>query len=237
MKRKCCLTPANPSGVNMANAGFQDLGNHIANAAADTRGTAVIKVKNKIQKSCYCFGLGKEVCFIKAWTANDITNFFFSTTHTFVAFFFLTIRIYLSERRIKLFPWLYLHFGYFFTKCFAVKTFFLFFAFIQKHIFTIFNYYLLPAVSFCIYCFSAFCNWEAKSNDSAPSFITNSTFDLSASTDLSQRIMQVRWMKTGWLFPLPFSFVYQSFPSPSLSLTPDGIYFVLYVNVNRRIWL
>jgi len=78
-----------------------------------------------------------------------------------------------------------------------VKTF-LFFVFIQKHIFTIFNYYLLPAVSFCIYCFSAFCNWEAKSNDSAPSFITNSTFDLSASTDLSQRIMQVRWMKTGW---------------------------------------
>lgn len=92
-----------------------------------------------------------------------------------------------------------------------------FFAFIQKLIFTIFNYYLLPAVSFCIYCFSAFCNWEAKSNDSAPSFITNSTFDLSASTDLSQRIMQVRWMKTGWLFPLPFSFsfVYQSSPSPS----------------------
>ncbi|XP_014792595.1 PREDICTED: slit homolog 2 protein-like isoform X2 [Calidris pugnax] len=31
---------------------------------------------------------------------------------------------------------------------------------------------------------------KAKSNDSAPSFITNSTFDLSASTDLSQRIMQ-----------------------------------------------
>ncbi|KAJ7412912.1 hypothetical protein WISP_94071 [Willisornis vidua] len=43
MKRKCCLTPANPSGVNMANVGFQDLGNHIANAAADTRGTAVTK--------------------------------------------------------------------------------------------------------------------------------------------------------------------------------------------------
>lgn len=49
MKRKCCLTPANPSGVNMANAGFQDLGNHIANAAADTRGTAVIKVKKKLK--------------------------------------------------------------------------------------------------------------------------------------------------------------------------------------------
>ncbi|KAF4790617.1 hypothetical protein TURU_138741 [Turdus rufiventris] len=43
MKRKCCLAPANPSGVNMANVGFQDLGNHIANAAADTRGTVVIK--------------------------------------------------------------------------------------------------------------------------------------------------------------------------------------------------
>lgn len=112
---------------------------------------------------------------------------------------------------------------------------FSFFAFIQKYFFTIFNYYLLPAVSFCIYCFSAFCNWEAKSNDSAPSFITNSTFDLSASTDLSQRIMQVRWMKTGWLFPLPFSFsfVYQSSPSPSLSFTPDGIYFVFYIDVNR----
>lgn len=37
----------------------------------------------------------------------------------------------------------------FFIKCFAVKTF-LFFAFIQKHIFNIFHYYLLPAVSFCI---------------------------------------------------------------------------------------
>lgn len=48
MKRKCCLAPANPSGVNMANVGFQDLGNHIANAAADTRGTVVIKVKNII---------------------------------------------------------------------------------------------------------------------------------------------------------------------------------------------
>jgi len=45
MKRKCCLTPAKPSGVNMANVGFQDLGNHIANAAVDTRGTTVIKVK------------------------------------------------------------------------------------------------------------------------------------------------------------------------------------------------
>lgn len=45
MKMKSCLTPASPSGVNMANAGFQDLGNHIANAAADTQGTAVIKVK------------------------------------------------------------------------------------------------------------------------------------------------------------------------------------------------
>lgn len=44
MKRKCCLTPASPSGVNMANAGFQDLGKHIANAAVDTRGTAVTKV-------------------------------------------------------------------------------------------------------------------------------------------------------------------------------------------------
>ncbi|KAJ6659407.1 hypothetical protein lerEdw1_019139, partial [Lerista edwardsae] len=51
--------------------------------------------------------------------------------------------------------------------------------------------HLLPAVSFCIYCFSTFCNCEAKSNDSAPSFITNSTFDLSSSTDLSQRIIQV----------------------------------------------
>lgn len=48
MKRKCCLTPANPSGVNMANAGFQDLGNHIANAAADTRGS---EGKNKIKKN------------------------------------------------------------------------------------------------------------------------------------------------------------------------------------------
>lgn len=48
MKRKCCLTPANPSSVNMANVGFQDLGNHIANAAADTRGTVVIKVKKVI---------------------------------------------------------------------------------------------------------------------------------------------------------------------------------------------
>lgn len=166
-------------------------------------------------------------------------QFFFSTTHTFVAFF-STIRICLGERKIKPFSWVCLHFEDFFIKCFAVKTFlFFFFAFIQKHIFTIFNYYLLPAVSFCIYCFSTFCNWEAKSNDSAPSFITNSTFDLSASTDLSQRIMQVRWMKTGWLFPLPFSFsfVCQSSPSPSLSLTPDGIYFVLYVDVNRRIWL
>lgn len=134
--------------------------------------------------------------------------------HTFVAFF-LTIRLYLSERKLKLFPWIYLHFEDFSSNVFLWKHFF--FAFIQKLIFTIFNYYLLPAVSFCIYCFSAFCNWEAKSNDSAPSFITNSTFDLSASTDLSQRIMQVRWMKTGWLFPLPFSFsfVYQSSPSPS----------------------
>lgn len=64
MKTKCCLTPANPSGVNMANAGFQDLGNHIANAAADTRGTAVIKVKIIIiLKSCYCSGLRKKGLF------------------------------------------------------------------------------------------------------------------------------------------------------------------------------
>lgn len=111
---------------------------------------------------------------------------------------------------------------------------FSFFAFIQKYIFTIFKYYLLPAVSFCIYCFSAFCNWEAKSNDSAPSFITNSTFDLSASTDLSQRIMQVRRMKTGWLFLLPFSFSFSIKALPlSLSLTPDGIYFVVYIDVSR----
>lgn len=154
---------------------------------------------------------------------------FFSPQYThllhFFFIFFFTIRIYLSERRIKLFPWIYLHFGYFFTKCFAVKTFF-FFLPLFKNTFLLYltTFYLL---SFCIYCFSAFCNWEAKSNDSAPSFITNSTFDLSASTDLSQRIMQVRWMKTGWLFPLPFSFVYRSSPSPSVSLTPDGIYFVL----------
>lgn len=108
------------------------------------------------------------------------------------------------------------------------KHFFFFLPLFKKHIFTIFNYYLLPAISFCIYCFSTFCNWEAKSNDSAPSFITNSTFDLSASTDLSQRIMQVRWMKTGWLFPLPFSFsfVYQSSPSPSFPVPQMA--FILY---------
>ncbi|KAH0616282.1 hypothetical protein JD844_027288 [Phrynosoma platyrhinos] len=49
MKMKNCLTPASPSDVNMVNAGFQALGNRIANAAADTLGTAAIK--RIIQKS------------------------------------------------------------------------------------------------------------------------------------------------------------------------------------------
>lgn len=168
-----------------------------------------------------------------------MTNFSFSHNTHICCFFFYHKNLSWWEKN-QAFPMNLFTFWGFFHQMFCcenISSFF--FAFIQKHIFTIFNYYLLPAVSFCIYCFSTFCNWEAKSNDSAPSFITNSTFDLSASTDLSQRIMQVRWMKTGWLFPLPFSFsfVYQSFPSPSFSLTPDGIYFVLYIDVNRRIWL
>lgn len=134
-----------------------------------------------------------------------MTNFFFPR-HSHLLLFFLPYEFILMREKPGLSHEFDCILRIFFIKCFAVKTFLFFFAFIQKHIFAIFNYYLLPAVSFCIYCFSTFCNWEAKSNDSAPSFITNSTFDLSASTDLSQRIMQVRWMKTGWLFPLPFSF-------------------------------
>lgn len=51
MKMENCLTPASPSDVNMVNAGFQALGNRIANAAADTLGTAAIKVDN--QSDCH----------------------------------------------------------------------------------------------------------------------------------------------------------------------------------------
>lgn len=62
MKTENCLTPASPSDVNMVNAGFQALGNRIASAAADTLGTAAIKVNN--QSIYLCFMQQKIVLFI-----------------------------------------------------------------------------------------------------------------------------------------------------------------------------
>lgn len=163
-----------------------------------------------------------EKVLFKHERSNHCQSFFSPTIHSWGVFCKYTIKgLSQWEKKPNLFAhefkYLYLDFFHQVFCCENISLFF--FPFIQKHIFPIYNYYLLPAVSFCIYCFSAFCNWEAKSNDSAPSFITNSTFDLSASTDLSQRIMQVRWIKTGWLFPLPFSFfLCLSELSPSLSL-------------------
>lgn len=79
MKRKSCLTPASPSGVNMENAGFPALGNHIANAAADTLGIAVIKVNNS---ACYHY-------LVLEHEQSKHCQFFF-TIHICVAFFLNT---------------------------------------------------------------------------------------------------------------------------------------------------
>lgn len=153
--------------------------------------------------------------------------------HTFVAFF-LTIRLYLSERKIKLFPWIYLHFEDFSSNVFLWKHFF--FLPLFRNSFLLYlttTFYLLYLSVFIVFLPSA----TEKPNPMILLLVLSQTLLLTSQLQLIYHSELCRW--DGWkqddfspyLFLFPLSI--KALPLP-LSLTPDGIYFVLYIDLNRR---
>lgn len=154
--------------------------------------------------------------------------FLFPTTHTSVAFF-STIRIYLDERKIKLFPWICLHFEDFFIKCFAVKTFLLFFLPLFRNTFLLYltiTFYLLYLSVFIVSLPSA----TEKPNPMILLLVLSQTLLLTSQLQLIYHSELCRW--DGWkqddfspyLFLSPLSI--KAFPLPLFPLPQMA--FILY---------
>lgn len=155
-------------------------------------------------------------------------QFFFSTTHTFVAFF-STIRICLGERKIKPFSWVCLHFEDFFIKCFAVKTFLFFFLPLFRNTFLLYltiTFYLLYLSVFIVSLPSA----TEKPNPMILLLVLSQTLLLTSQLQLIYHSELCRW--DGWkqddfspyLFIFPLSV--KALPLPLFPLPQMA--FILY---------
>lgn len=164
--------------------------------------------------------------------------FFFHDTHI-CCFFFYHMNLSWWEKN-QAFPMNLIAFWGFFSSNVLLWKHFFFFLPLFRNTFLLYlttTFYLLYLSVFIVSLPSA----TEKPNPMILLLVLSQTLLLTSQLQLIYHSELCRW--DGWKqddfspYLFLFSFVSQSSPSPSFSLTPDGIYFVLYIDVNRRIQL
>lgn len=157
---------------------------------------------------------------------------FFSPQCTHLLLFFDHKTLSQWEKN-QTFPMNLFTFWRFFIKCFSVKTFFLPLFRNSFLLYLTTTFYLLYLSVFIVFLPSA----TEKPNPMILLLVLSQTLLLTSQLQLIYHSELCRW--DGWkqddfspyLFLFPLSI--KALPLP-LSLTPDGIYFVLYIDLNRR---